>query len=168
MTDIQKSVEWKQRQERIYIEYKDKVTCYIRGKISNSHDAEDIVSDVFVKVFRGLAGYDESKASVSTWIYTITRNTLTDYFRKAKRFCEIPEELCTGDDAEEALLNGEMLDCLANALSQLGQRERDIVILHYYSGKTLKEIAEMTGISYSYIKLLHANAIKKLRKMMEQ
>lgn len=166
MTDIQKNVEYKQRQERIYAEYKDKVTGYIRGKISNSHDVEDIVSDVFVKVFRGLSGYDESKSSISTWIYTITRNTLTDYFRRAKYFCEIPEELCSGEDAEEALLNGEMLDCLTNALSQLGQRERDIVILHYYSGKTLKEIAEMIGISYSYIKLLHANALKKLRKMI--
>lgn len=168
MIEIHENVEWKQRQERIYVEFKDRVTCYICGKISNIHDAEDIVSDVFVKVFNGLADYDESRSSLSTWIYTITRNTLTDHFRTSKYFCEIPEELCSEDDTEETLLNEEMLDCLANALSQLEERERDIIILHYYSGKTLKEIAEMINISYSYIKLLHANALKALRIMIDK
>lgn len=167
MVEICENAELKRRQERIYAEYKDKVTCYIRGKVSNVHDAEDIVSDVFVRVFRGMAGYDDSRASLSTWIYTITRNTLIDYFRAAKCFCEIPEDLCSEDDAEGALLHEEMLEHLANALLQLGERERDIIILHYYSNKTLKEIAGRMNISYSYSKLLHANALKKLRKKME-
>lgn len=168
MIEIHENVELKQRQERIYAEFKDRVTRYICGKISNIHDAEDIVSDVFVKVFNGLANYDESKSSLSTWIYTITRNTLADHFRTSKYFCEIPEELCSKDDVEGVLLNEEMLDCLANALLQLEKRERDIIILHYYSGKTLKEIAEMINVSYSYIKLLHANALKVLREIMDK
>ncbi|MDE7400410.1 MAG: RNA polymerase sigma factor [Oscillospiraceae bacterium] len=167
MIEIHENVESKQRQERIYIEFKDRVTRYVRGKISNIHDAEDIVSDVFVKAFNGLAGYDESKSSLSTWIYTITRNTVTDYFRAAKRFCEIPEELCPEDDTEEILLNEESLEQLADALLQLDERSRDIIVLHYYSGKSLKETAAVMGISYSYVKLLHANALKALRKIID-
>lgn len=156
------------RQERIYIEFKDKVARYVRGKIGNEHDSEDVVSDVFVKVFNGLSDFDENKASLSTWIYTITRNAVIDYFRASKRLCELPEELCSEDDTEQNIINTEMLERLADALERLSERERDIIILHYYSGRTLKDIAEAMGISYSYTKLLHGGALKALRKHIDE
>lgn len=156
------------RQERIYFEFKDRVARYVHGKIGNEHDSEDVVSDVFVKVFNGLSDFDENKASLSTWIYTITRNAVIDYFRASKRLCELPEELCSEDDTEQKLINAEMLERLADALERLNERERDIIVLHYYSGRTLKDIAEAMGISYSYIKLLHSNALKTLRKFIDE
>lgn len=156
------------RQERIYIEFKDRVARYVRGKIGSEHDSEDVVSDVFVKVFNGLSDFDENKASLSTWIFTITRNAVIDYFRASKRLCELPEELCSEDDAEQKLINKEMLERLASALERLNERERDIIVLHYYSGRTLKDIAQIMSISYSYIKLLHLNALKELRKYIDE
>ncbi len=154
--------------ERIYIEFRDKVTRYVRGKIANEQDAEDVVSDVFVKVFNGLYGYDRKKSSVSTWIYTIAHNTVIDHYKTAKSVCELPGNLCSEDNIDEALLNEEALEDLANALERLTERERDIIILHYYSGKTLKNIAEKMNISYSYVKLMHANALKALRVIMNK
>lgn len=156
------------RQERIYIEFKDRVARYVRGKVGNEHDAEDVVSDVFVKVFNGLSDFDENKASLSTWIYTITRNAVIDYFRASKRLCELPEELYSEDDTEQNIINAEMLERLADALERLNERERDIIVLHYYSGRTLKDIAQIMSISYSYIKLLHLNALKELRKYIDE
>lgn len=156
------------RQEHIYIEFKDKVARYVRGKIGNEHDSEDVVSDVFVKVFNGLSDFDENKASLSTWIFTITRNAVIDHFRASKRLCELPEELCSEDDTEQNIINTEMLERLADALERLNDRERDIIILHYYSGRTLKDIARDIGISYSYVKLLHSDALKVLRKYIDE
>lgn len=156
------------RQERIYIEFKDRVARYVRGKVGNEHDSEDVVSDVFVKVFNGLSDFDENKASLSTWIFTITRNAVIDYFRASKRLCELPEELYSEDDTEQNIINAEMLERLADALEWLNERERDIIVLHYYSGRTLKDIAEAMGISYSYIKLLHGGALKALRKLIDE
>lgn len=156
------------RQERIYIEFKDKVTRYVRGKIGSEYDSEDVVSDVFVKVFNGISDFDENKAKLSTWIYTITRNAVIDYFRVSKRLCELPEELYSEDDTEQNMINTEMLERLADALERLNERERDIIILHYYSGRTLKDIAEAMGISYSYTKLLHGGALKALRKHIDE
>ncbi len=149
--------------EQIYAKFKDKVARYIYGKIPNEHDAEDLISDVFVKVFKGLSGFDERKASLSTWIYRITQNAVIDYFRTAKSVCGLPEELCFEGNIDE-----EMLKSLADALEQLSQRERDIIILHYYSGKTLKNIAEIMDISYSYVKLLHTKALKVLHKIINE
>lgn len=64
------------------------------------------------------------------------------------------------------MLNEETLNSLADALEQLSRRERDIIILHYYSGRTLKGIAEIMDISYSYVKLLHTKALKVLREII--
>ena len=167
MIEVYENTDPKQRCEQLYSEFKDKVTSYVRGKVTNEQDVQDIVSEVFVKVFEGLSGYDESKASFSTWIYTITRNTVADHFRSAKRFCELPEEICSDGGIEQELINEETLERLANALLKLGERERDIVVLRYYSGKTLVDIAKMLGISYSYAKLLHSSALKTLRSLLE-
>lgn len=156
------------RQERIYIEFKDRVARYVRGKVGNEHDSEDVVSDVFVKVFNGLSDFDENKASLSTWIFTITRNAVIDYFRASKRLCELPEELYSEDDTEQNIINTEMLERLADALERLNERERNIIVLHYYGGRTLKDIAEAMGISYSYTKLLHGGALKALRKLIDE
>lgn len=152
--------------EKIYRDYHGKVFGYIRSKINSVQDAEDITADVFVKAFEKLDSFDESKASLSTWIYTITRNTLTDYFRTRKVFAEIPETLEDDSSVENDVCNAEMLEILANALETLDERERDTIILRFYSGKTLKEITAQMGISYAYGKVLQNKALEKLRNFL--
>ena len=153
--------------EAVYREYYSNVYGYIISKINNIHDAEDLTADVFVKIYAKLDTFDESKASLSTWIYTVTKNTLTDYYRTRKVFFEIPEDAEDEISVEDEICNAEALENLANALEALDKRERDIIILHYYSGKTLKEIAEKLGISYAYVKILQNKALENLRKKLQ-
>lgn len=149
----------------IYTKFQPKVLSYLNGKVNNYTLAEDLCSDVFLKIYEKIDTFDDSKASVSTWIFTITRNTLTDYFRTRKiSGGDIPEYLADDTSLEDDVCNDEMLDTLADALEKLDERERDIVVLHYYSGMTLKAVAEKMGISYSYTKLLHNNALSRLQK----
>ena len=154
--------------ETIYRDYHGKVFGYIRSKIDSAQDTEDLAADVFLKVFEKLDSFDESRASLSTWIYTITRNTLTDYYRTRKVLAEIPEALEDSASVEDDVCNAEMLDTLANALETLDERERDIIILRFYSGKTLKEITAQMGISYAYGKVLQNKAYEKLKKFFEK
>ena len=154
--------------ENIYREYHGKVLSYIRAKISSAQDAEDIAADVFLKVYEKLDAFDESMASLSTWIYTITRNTIIDFYRTRRVFDEIPETQDDGSCIEDDLCNAEMLEKLASALERLPERERDILILRYSSGRTLKEIAAQMGISYAYVKVLQNKALAGLRKMLEE
>ena len=137
---------------------------YIRGKIGDPDLAEDLCADVFLKVYEKLDSYDGQKASLSTWIYTITRNTLVDYYRTRHVAQSLPEELEAADHIEDGLCREETLETLAAALEALGERERNIVIWRYYSGMTLKEIAARLDISYAYVKLLHNRALSALRK----
>ena len=69
------------KKEQIYLAYKEKVTAYVSSRVSQEEDAKDLVSQVFTKVYQNLPTFDESRASLSTWIYSITRNAVIDYYR---------------------------------------------------------------------------------------
>ena len=153
--------------DKIYRNYQGKVYGYILSKVNSPQDAEDITADVFLKVYEKLDTFDETKASLSTWIYTITQNTLTDYFRTRKVFAEIPETIEDDISVEEEVCNAEMLETLADALETLEERERDIIILRFYCGKTLKDISVQMGISYAYVKVLQNNAFAKIKNFFE-
>lgn len=152
--------------EKLYSDYHLKVSRYVSSRIQNTCDAEDVVSQVFLKVYKSLDSFDSSKASVSTWIYAITRNTVIDFYRTQNNLLQLEAEIPSNDKADDNLLRAELLDELADALEKLDERERNIIILHYYSEKTLAVIAELMDISYSYVKILHKNAINKLKKLM--
>ena len=150
---------------QIYLDYHDKVSAYVRGKVQDRHEAEDLVSSVFVKVYQKLESFDASKASLSTWIYTITRNTVVDYYRPRRVHTEFADYMETEDFAAPEA--DDILDSLADALLTLKERERDLIILHYYKGHTLKKVAEMMDMSYINAKVIHKKALNQLREKMK-
>lgn len=150
----------------IYNEYYQKVRNYILSKINNFHEAEDLCSNVFVKVYKNIDKYDSSKSSISTWIFTITRNTLIDYYRAKKIHVELDENIAIKDD-DDTILTDENLEIMADALENLDDRLREIILLHYYKNESLRDIANKMGISYAYIKILHQKALIKLRKYFD-
>ena len=87
-----------EEREALYTAYSEKVRGYVFGKVANRHDAEDLVSDVFLKAYEKYPTFDADRASVSTWLYTITRNTVIDYFRTHRPGVELPEDLPDGPD----------------------------------------------------------------------
>ncbi len=155
------------RKTEIYQQYYPKVLGYLNGKLNSRHDAEDLCADVFVKVYSHIDEFDESKASISTWIYTITRNTLFDHFRTNHVSAEIDETYKDDSDVEAEVCSNETLEELADALEQIPERERDIIMLHYYDKVPLMEIADRMGVSYSYAKVLHKKALSSLGKFMQ-
>ena len=154
--------------EQIYMEYNSKVMGYISARIRKRADAEDLCADVFEKIQRKLGDYDKGKAAVGTWIFTITRNTVIDYFRKTKPSEELDENISDDSVVDEGLLQTETLSELASALRKLPQQMMDIIVLRYYDGKTLTEIAQMMGLSYGAVKLRHQNALLMLKKNMTE
>lgn len=152
--------------ERLFKEYHSKVQGYIYTQVNNVTLAEDLTSDVFVKVYEKIDTFDDSKAKISTWIYTIARNRLIDYYRTRRVAEEIPEEMRDGSDVEEEVCNNQVLETLANTLEKLDEKERDILILHYYEGYKLKEVADIVGISYSYVKMLHGKALVEMKELL--
>ena len=150
--------------DSVYQEFYPRVSAYVRGKVSNPHDAEELVSAVFLKIVQKLDSYDPQKASLSTWVYTITRNTVTDFFRTRRTMVEFADYMV--DDEPFAGPKDDALDALADALLALKEKERDLIVLHYYMGHTLKIAAEMMGMSYINAKVIHKKALASLRLSM--
>ncbi len=149
---------------RIYTEYQGKVMGYIRARVQSAADAEDLCSGVFEKILLKIGDYDSEKSSLSTWIFTITRNTVIDFFRRNHPSDELDENLADDTEVDADLLRTETLSELAAALRKLPQNLAEIVVLRYYDGKPLTEIAEILGISYGAVKLRHQAALKSLRR----
>lgn len=150
----------------IYEQYYKKVLSYMRGKVGDTYLAEDLCADVFVKVYEKYDTFDQSKASISTWIYTIAHNLVIDQYRKTRPTEEIPEDMANNEDPLAEICNNEQLELLAQALKKLDERERHIIIQRYYNNESLKDICQEMNISYSYVKILHNNALKKMREYL--
>ncbi|MBQ3705912.1 MAG: sigma-70 family RNA polymerase sigma factor [Clostridia bacterium] len=152
--------------EQIYLEYNRKVTGYLRARVNNTAVAEDLASSVFEKILRKIDSFDSTKASLNTWIFSVTRNTLIDYFRRNRPSEELDENLSDDTQVDENLLSSETLTELSVALRKLPQQLMDIVVLRYYDGKPLTEIAQMMNLSYGAVKLRHQNALALLKEYM--
>ena len=155
----------------IYTQYRDKVFGFVRSKIVNQTEAEDIVQTVFLKVYSNLDKYDETKASLSTWIYTITRNTVCDYLKEKRDHpvIELIENtVYSAEEPDDSLLNKEALEELACALEKLPQIERDVIILIYYHGKPKTEVAKILDITYGQLRYLHDKALSRLKETLSR
>ncbi len=158
--------------DALYRDFHDKVYGYIYNRINNPHDAEDLTSCVFMKVFDKLNDFDPKKASISTWIYTISRNTLTDYFRTHGR--SIPSddkafaEITDGEmSALDRLIEGDTLDELAKALEKLPVRERDVIIMRFYQELTPQQVAEKLKITNTNARHIQWSAINRLKSLLQ-
>lgn len=155
--------------EQIYVTFYPKVFQYLSHRTGNPQDAEDLAQTVFVKVYSKLDSFDQSKSSLSTWIFHITRNTLIDHQRSSTLHLhtELPENLEDGsEDMLEGLVLEEEQSRLADALERLTVEERDLILLHYYEEYTLLKISELMRRPYGQIKRLHAKALQKLGQYM--
>ena len=149
--------------EKLYREFYPKVFGYVRSRVSPS-DAEDVTANVFVKVYANLERFDEERASLSTWIYTITHNTVIDHWKrqeKAPLSLEEHLEYLT----EEAGMD-EALQELSEALEKLTSVQRDVVILHYYFGLQHSEIAQKLHLTPANTRKICSLALAALRKNM--
>ena len=153
--------------EELYNGYREKVERYICSHVQNEQDRADIVHQVFLNAISALDSYDPSRGAIGTWLYAITRNAVNDYYRKLSREPTAEDiELIPAQD--DRILTNEDLESLASALEQLPDRERKIIVLRFYHGLSSKETAERVGVSYSNVRFLQYNALKKLRRFLEE
>jgi RNA polymerase sigma-70 factor, ECF subfamily len=128
--------------------------------------AEDLVQNVFTSVWRGAAGFDPSKASFTTWLYSITRNRATDLIRRRARVLTVSgvehPEPGEEDPAGELSRNFDV----ASALSRLSPSHREVLILAYFHGLSQSEISRRTNTPLGTVKSRTSTALRALRESM--
>jgi len=129
--------------------------------------AEDLVQDVFLSVWRNAGRFDPSRASFSTWIYRITRNRATDLIRRRKARVrtvgtDLPPEP-EDPDPSGSLSRG--FD-VAAALTQLSPNHREVLVLAYFEGLSQREISTRTDTPLGTVKSRTTAALRALREAM--
>lgn len=133
--------------EKIWHEYQNKLFAFIRSRVA-SDVADDIIQDVFMKVHTRMKTLnDESK--LESWLYQITRNAITDYYRSNKLIGELPDWVGQPESDEAELIKIELSSCLEPMIKRLPDKYREAVQLSEIEKKTQKEVAELVGISLS-------------------
>lgn len=157
--------------EDVYKEYHEKVLRYILGKNISVFDAEDLCQSVFLKIINNLDSFDENKASLSTWIYTVTQNTVLTFYRTQGRAMKkqgggVLEEIGFIDTGFDRILKDESLEELASALEKLDERSRTLIVSIYYNGMTMKAASEQMHISYANAKIILKKAFAMLKSQL--
>lgn len=130
--------------------------------------AEEVTQEVFATVWHKAHQYDESRAGVATWIFTIARNRRIDQLRKQNR--PEPEDLPWGPEPEpdqsEVLIIQQESKRLTQALAALPEKQRNLVERAYFGNLSHSEIAAETGLPLGTIKSRIRLALEKLRHEM--
>ena len=157
----------------LYEKYFPQVYGMIFARLKDVTAADDVVSEIFMKVALNLDSHDK-KYAFSTWLFTIARNTLADYYRRQiRRFEEswdefLEREAPISEQPEEKLLASERTEKLLRAMSKLDERQRRIIELKYWSELSNVEISEILGLSASNVGFIHYQAMKRLRAMLAE
>jgi len=154
----------------LYEEFLPRVFRYLKCRVNDVATAEDLTSSVFEKVLVNFAKYSRDRAAFSTWIFTIARNTLIDYYRvaasKKKQAVSLEEAEDRPTNAlspPEELENKELAEKLNHCVAQLSPEEQEIIHLRFEAELTNREIAKMLGLSESNVGVKLYRAIRKMR-----
>ena len=155
----------------------DRYTTHIYNysiRFVGKDNASDITQEVFIKVWKNMGNFDIHKSSFKTWLFTIARNTITDYLRKKKmivfsdmnnedeEFTEtIKDEVLLPSEAMEKLEDKEYLN---NLLDKLPDNYKEVLMLYYQEEMTFAEIGESLNRPLNTVKSWHRRALIKLRE----
>jgi RNA polymerase sigma factor (sigma-70 family) len=154
---------------------------FIRKRVDDQGDAEDILQDVFYELteaYRVMKPVEQ----IGAWLYRVARNRIIDRFRKVRpeAFAEVParetgegmlrfEDLLPSPDAgpEAAYARGVLLEELDAALEELPEEQRSVFVAHEIDGRSFKQLAAETGLSVNTLLSRKHYAVVYLRRRLQ-
>ncbi len=146
------------------------VARYIQFKVGDPHTVEDLCGEVFVRVIQGLKRGQTWQDSPQGWIMGIARHVVADHYRQKERMSEV--ELSDGLAAASetnpihlAALN-ERKQLLEQAIQQLGEEQRDVILLRFIEGIDIQGVAKAINKTPGAVKALQYRALRALAEIM--
>ena len=153
----------------LFKHFAPRVKAFLMKSGADATLAEECAQDVMATLWHKSHQFDPSRASAATWIFTIARNRRIDMLRKQRR--PEPEELPWGPEAEpdqeDVLALQQETDKLAQAMSELPEKQRELIERAYFGDLSHSEIADETGLPLGTIKSRIRLALERLRHAMK-
>ena len=164
------ALEQDQRISEVVRREQSRLRNFIRRRVPDPRDAEDILQDVFYKLVeanRLLMPIEH----VTGWLFRVARNRITDFFRKKtpESFDELLEDLLPSPDAgpEALYARNVLLDELELAVDELPEEQRAVFVAHELEGRSFKEIASETGVNVNTLLSRKRYAVLRLRQRLQ-
>jgi RNA polymerase sigma factor (sigma-70 family) len=160
-----------------------RLSSFIRRRVPDKADAEDILQDVFyelIETYRLMKPVEEATA----WLYRVARNKIVDLFRKRSRFASGTEAGSAGGDensanwqdllpspdgSPEALYaRNVLLEELEAALAELPVEQRQVFLAHEFEGRSFQEISQATGVNVNTLLARKRYAVLRLRERLRK
>jgi len=152
----------------LYEAYVKKIYSFVYYKTYHKETAEDLVSDIFMKVLENISGYKISRGSFSAWLYGIARHAVIDHFRAARPSANLEDiwDLAAEENLEVDLDAREKLNEVKKYLVKFKPTHREIIIMRLWGEMSYQEISEAVGLSEANCKMIFSRQIGKLRAEM--
>jgi RNA polymerase sigma-70 factor (ECF subfamily) len=152
----------------IYDEHVWRVYGFFAYRLRSRQDAEDLTQQTFERALRAWGRYDERRAAVATWLIAIARNLLIDHLRASASSQQPPAEtepeiIAAAPDQHSIGLDPD----LEQALTELSQRERELIALRFGGDLTGPEIAELTGLTLANVQQILSRALRRMRASLD-
>lgn len=139
----------------MYDQYFDDVYRFVLFKTGNRWDTDDLVSEIFRKAFQKFNNESIEESKRKSWLLTISRHTVIDYYRKRKEIAygHDPEIYGYGQVNIDSQEMDERSDCLKESLHSLTPDERELINLKYIVGLKYAEVGEILGKTEQWLKV---------------
>ncbi len=163
---------------------KGRLLGFIRQQVRSDEDAEDILQDV---LYQFLRGFDDIRSTerITSWLFTVTRNRITDYYRKKKPEAFSDKQVVSREedgaplmledilpaltrDPEDEMMRDMIWDAIDQALDEMPEEQRDVFIWNEFEDKSFKEISAETGEGVNTLLSRKRYAILFLRKKLKE
>ena len=157
----------------VYEEYMPKIYRYVSYRVNDAATAEDITSGVFEKALAKFCDYRADRGAISTWLFTIARNSVIDYYRRRSKrptvsLDDAPPLADDGDPVTDEIARREMRALLRLCLEILSRREQDIVSLKFGAEATNRQISRQLRLTESNIGTILYRTVRKLRDCFQE
>jgi RNA polymerase sigma-70 factor, ECF subfamily len=155
----------------LYDRYVDVVFRFVYYRVNDRALAEDFTSETFLRALRRISTISYQGRDIGAWFVTIARNIVLDHVKSARHRLEITtadtiEGRESAPSPEAAVLESLSSTNLMNAVNQLGEEQRDCVLLRFMQGFSVSETAAVMGKNDGAIKALQHRAVRKLAELV--
>jgi RNA polymerase sigma-70 factor (ECF subfamily) len=149
----------------LVIKHQERLYHVIRNRVSSHEDADDVLQNTFMKVFKNIAGF-EGRSGLFTWMYRIATNEVNNHHKRTKRFnVETLDE--NGQYQADAYVNTDNLEQrIETVISKLPARQQTVFRMRYYDELTYREMASMLDVTEGALKASFHHAVRKIEEAL--
>ena len=155
----------------LYERFRLSIFRYLYYRLGDQQTAEDLTSEVFLRMIRSLPGLNPHSVSFQAWLFQIARNLAIDYYRKMsiRNHIQLDENLVTRDeDIDTSLEKNLTSERLRRALSRLNPDQRDVIVLRFVADMPINQVAQTLHKSEDSIKGLQRRGLSTVREILAE